>query len=145
SATIYVKYTNAGDAAMPAPILKLHGDDDALMTEDPALDGPGLWTSNPPPGLTDTVQLLAAGSGATPGILQPGDSGLVPVYYRGLKQLWDFSDNQVNFSLGTVTADDATPIDWKQVESLIRPTTLTDQQWQPIFQAIQARMGSTWG
>src|SRR5207245_8212394 len=73
-ATIYVEYANTGDAAMPAPLLVLHGSDRALLTLDEHGLTAGFWMSAVPSavpdGYGDTVQIL--GSGATPGVLQPG-------------------------------------------------------------------------
>lgn len=102
--TIWLEYTNAGDAAMPAPLLKLHGDHSALLTPDPALAIPFQGFNGAPPGVTDTVQVMAKGSGATPGTLQPGDSGRIPVYYIGLGEVAHYPD--VTFSLSALTADD---------------------------------------
>jgi YD repeat-containing protein len=102
--TIWIEYQNTGDAPMPAPLLKLHGDHAARITADPSLAIPYRGFTGAPPGVTDTVQVLATGSGATPGILQPGDSGRIPVYYIGLGAPANYP--QVNFSLSTLAAAD---------------------------------------
>jgi hypothetical protein len=86
-AVIYVEYSNTGDLAMPAPLLVFRPTQDhadgtttakALLTMDPALVTSGFWTSALPAGFSHTVQILA--SGATPGVLQPGESERIPVY-----------------------------------------------------------------
>jgi YD repeat-containing protein len=55
---------------------------------------------------------MAIGSGATPGILQPGDSGRIRVVYRGL--LIPVGSARVTFSLKTLTADD---VSWSHTET----------------------------
>ncbi len=59
------------------------------------------------------MQFLA--SGATPGVIEPGESDTVPVYYAGwLSSQWD-SSSGVTFSLREAGTDDAEPIDWSSV------------------------------
>ena len=87
--TVYVQYSNTGDAAMPAPLLVLtaaqNGSAGAWLTLDASKQCSGYWTSAAPDGYSHSVQFLASGS--TPGLLQPGESVQVPVYYAG----WDLS------------------------------------------------------
>ena len=71
-ATIYVDYTNTGDVAMPAPLLVLTGTLNPFLTLDPTRVVAGLWTSALPDGFSHSVEIL--GSGATPGVLQPGET-----------------------------------------------------------------------
>ena len=108
--TIYVDYTNTGDVAMPAPLLVLTGTLNPFLTLDPTRVVAGLWTSALPDGFSHSVEIL--GSGATPGVLQPGETMRVPVYYAGLQQPWDFSKTSVTFNLTVTKPDDSTPIDW---------------------------------
>ena len=64
-----------------------------------------------PAGYSQSVQILA--SGATPGVLAPGESVRVPVYYAGWNIIqWDFIDPVLNFSLKAIKSDDATAVDW---------------------------------
>lgn len=103
--TVWVDYRNAGDAAIPAPLIQVTASAGAFLTLDPnqAITFPNDW---PPPGVGSTVQAIATGSGATPGILQPGDSGRIAVYYIGLPR--PGTANAVTFSLGTLTVEDTT-------------------------------------
>ena len=73
--TLYVQYSNTGDLPMPAPLLQVVADGNALLTTSEDLANSLLATGQMPNGLGNTVQVLGTGSGATPGILQPGDSG----------------------------------------------------------------------
>ena len=144
-ATFYIEYANTGEAPMPAPLLKLHCSDDALLTTDETLAGPPLSTENPPRGLTDTVQVLALGSGSDPSVLNPGDSGTIAVYYRGLKQPWHWPAPTVECTLGALTAHDtAVPIDWDEVKAQIRPDDIASDLWATIWPRLQSQIGTTW-
>src|SRR5262249_16681608 len=91
-----------------------------------------------------SVQFLA--SGATPGILQAGESETVPVYYAGwLQSQWDLSGPPISFSVGVLKADDATPIDWSSMKDGLRPPAISTAAWAPIFANLEAQMGDTWG
>jgi RHS repeat-associated protein len=172
---IWVEYKNAGDAPMPAPILKLSADDQARLTADPAVAFPTPPFQDLPASVTDTVQVLATGSGATPGILQPGDSGRIPVYYLGRGY---FPTHQMTFSLSDLTADDVTwvevppqiavasgpggggsssgsgtteilhdwRIDWTQIaQGTLRPESVPADAWAAITANLASMVGSQWG
>ena len=86
SSTFYVEYSNTGTAAMPAPVILLESsvaDDLPLFTLDKSLVVSGFWTSAIPQGYSNTVEILA--SGKVPGLLEPGESVTVPVYYAGMQ------------------------------------------------------------
>ena len=139
--TIWVEYSNTGQASMPAPLLKVHGDDNAMLTLDPSLN----WSNAPLDRMSDTVQVMATGSGATPGILQPGDFGRIPVYCIGLKPPWDGSDWTVEFDLGVLTADEAEPIDWAGLKDEMRPESMPTDTWDAIWANLTDQVGTTWG
>jgi RHS repeat-associated protein len=141
--TLYIEYGNTGQVAMPAPLLVLHGTDRAFLTLDQSKVVSGFWTSATPEGFSDTVQILA--SGATPGVLQPGESFRVPVYFTGLQQPWDFSDNQVEFNLGVLSTDNTTPVDWDALKSQMKPDYVRADAWDVIWANFTAQAGSTWG
>ena len=142
-ATIYVEYANTGTVAMPAPLLTLYGSDKALLTLDQSRITAGFWTSAQPEGFSDTIQILA--SGATPGVLQPGENISIPVYFAGLLQPWDFGDSQVDFDLRFLTADDTTPIDWATFKDSMRPDGVAPEVWEPVFANFTANSGGTLG
>jgi len=145
SATLWIEYANTGDAPMPAPLLKVHGTQNAFLTLDSSLAGRGLWTDTPPAGVTDTVTVWPTGSGATPGTLQPGESGRIPVYYLGLQLPWDFSRPPIEFSVSTVTADSTEAVDWASLKSDARPEWIAADAWDAEWSAFTAQWGSTWG
>ncbi len=90
--TLYVEYSNVGTAPMPAPLLELtatqNGEQGAFLSLNPADAGLAYASDTTPAGFSQTVQFLA--SGAVPGILEPGESVTVPVYYAGwLTSQWE--------------------------------------------------------
>ncbi|MCB1966271.1 MAG: RHS repeat protein, partial [Candidatus Accumulibacter sp.] len=146
-ATIYINYANTGDVAMPAPLLELDVDQDgrqgAILTLDSSRLPQGFWAATVPDGFSHYIQIL--GSGATPGVLQPGESISVPVYYAGWQQPWDFSYQPINYNLHVIDADSTGIFDWQSLKDGMKPFGLTTQQWEPIFQNLAAEVGGTWG
>src|SRR5438105_3199736 len=93
--------------------------------------------------ISNSVQSLA--SGATPGVLQPGESIQVPVYYAGWQLPYNFSYPPINFSLGVLKADDATVIDWNSLKDSLRPPNIHADAWGAVFANLVAQTGTTWG
>ena len=145
-ATIYITYANAGTVAMPAPLLELVSTDPTqlpLFTLDPTKIIQGLHTSTLPDGYGNTIQILA--SGKIPGVLLPGESITVPVYYAGLQQPWDFSKNTVSLALGSVQTTDTTPVDWSTLKSSLQPPNVSSLAWNQIFANLTSQLGTTAG
>ncbi|MFO7907411.1 MAG: RHS repeat-associated core domain-containing protein, partial [Pirellulaceae bacterium] len=144
SARLWVEYENVGDAPMPAPMFVVQGSHNALMTANADHAGRGLWTANPPDYLNDTVHVWGTGSGASPGTLQPGDSGRVPIFYRGIKRPWPWGAS-IEFSLGALTADEDTAIAWDTMKADARPEWLGAETWDVMWQNFTTQTGDTWG
>ncbi|HRZ56729.1 MAG TPA: RHS repeat-associated core domain-containing protein, partial [Candidatus Paceibacterota bacterium] len=140
--TIWLEYTNAGNVAMPAPLLTLRADYPVRLTADPALAIPRP-TLGDLPGVSDTVKVLGVGSSVTPWLLQPGESGRIPVYYIGFAEL--VGEPVVTFTLTPTTFDDTSPIPWSGMESSIRPGGLTDEQWLALRGNLESLIGNRWG
>ncbi len=106
--TLYVQYANTGTRAMPSPLFKVTAYERARIARGispcygDCLPRPPRFVLRP----INTVQVMAVGSGSTPGILQPGDTGTVPVQFQGLTQ--DGGETSLSFRLGSLTADDTT-------------------------------------
>ncbi|MCP4853392.1 MAG: RHS repeat protein [Fuerstiella sp.] len=98
-ATLYIEYSNTGTVAMPAAVLVLTSSPPSILTLDKSKVVRGFYTYGQPDGFSDTLQFL--GSGVAPGILNPGESLRVPVYYAG--QLEPRMGSSVTFELGLVT------------------------------------------
>ena len=141
AAELYVEYANTGNVAMPSPVLVLHATDNAFMTLDRSLVVGGLNSVDPPDGFSDTVQILAFCD--TPGLLQPGDSCRVPVYWGGVQAPGE--PGTFDFTLTVSTADDPTPIDWNTLKESARPDRVDPATWEPIWANLVAQTGSTWG
>ncbi len=101
--TLWIEYSVPGKAAMTSPILILTAEGDALLTADEAVADAVRATRVRPPGLNNTVQVMAVGSSQTPGILQPGEEGRIAVYYLGLTR--DSGAAQLRFSLRAARAE----------------------------------------
>jgi RHS repeat-associated protein len=145
ASTIYVEYSNTGGVAMPAPMLLLESsqpENKPLFTLNPALRVSGFWTSAIPQGYANTVQILATGK--VPGVLEPGESVTVPVYYAGMQTPFSH-DPVLNFDLRVYTPDDATPVDWSSLQSSLQPPDITIQAWSAIYSGLTSQMGNTWG
>jgi hypothetical protein len=115
SAVVTVEYQNIGATPMAAPVLQLtasqNGNTGAFLTLDPSLMNVSNDSSTTPSGFGQSVEILA--SGDTPGILEPGESGAVAVYYGGwLSSQWDAASPGVAFTVSALFADNSTPIDW---------------------------------
>ena len=146
SSTLYVQYSNTGTVAMPAPLLVLtasqDGRDGAIMSLDAANAGEAFATSTMPAGFSNTIEILA--SGAVPGLLQPGESVQIPVYYGGWVQPWD-------------SPTPPSPSTWRRTRSAIRRPWI-GARWRIVsnrlailrpsgepYSNVTSRMGSTWG
>jgi RHS repeat-associated protein len=148
TATLYVEYENAGVAPMPAPVLTFQSadadnSDRPLLTLDQSRLVEGFWTSAYPDGFSSSVQILA--SGATPGILGPGERVRVPVYYAGLVQPWSFTDSTIEFEVQVHEAGDPTPIDWAGMSASLKPAFVSADAWPGVYASLQAIVGPTWG
>src|SRR5262249_36270169 len=95
---IDIEYRNDSFHSIPAPLLVLtptqtHADGTmtagAFLTLDASRVVSGFWTSALPDGFSHSIQILA--SGATPGLLQAGESGTIRVYWAGWQQPYDSS------------------------------------------------------
>jgi len=143
---VYVDYSNTGTVAIPAPLLVLTASQGssqgAFLSLDSSLAGLAYNSNATPAGFSPTVQFLA--SGATPGMLEPGESIQIPVYYAGwLSAQW--SGAPVTFSLREATADNTQPIDWPSVAPGLQLGSINDNAWSAISPILAANMGSTWG
>ncbi len=114
---------------MPAPLLVLYAPPEAingqtiinlpLFTLNPALVVSGYWTASLPAGYSNTVEILA--SGKVPGVLEPGESVTVPVYYAGMQQPWSFAETQFDFQVSVFNSQVDTTVDWSSLECGLQP------------------------
>ncbi len=154
SSTIYVEYSNTGTVAMPAPLLVLYAPPEVvngqtivnlpLLTLNPALVVSGYWTSALPAGYSNSVQILATGT-EVPGMLEPGESITVPVYYAGMQQPWSFAETSFQFALDYYTQHDTTSLDWNSLQGSLQPPGISTTAWNAISSSLATGVGGTWG
>ncbi|KPJ58544.1 MAG: hypothetical protein AMJ46_14050, partial [Latescibacteria bacterium DG_63] len=147
-ATLYAEYANTGDVAILAPLLMVRsadpeGDEQPLLTLDYSRVTQGFWTSAMPTGFANSVQFL--GSGQTAGVLNPGESAAVPVYYAGMQRPWNSEDRYFEFELRILRAEDTTPVDWPSLKSSLRPKWINPEAWDVVYSNLTANIGDTWG
>ncbi|HNQ24642.1 MAG TPA: RHS repeat-associated core domain-containing protein [Phycisphaerae bacterium] len=146
-ATVFVEYANRGTAVMQAPLLVTTATQNerqgAILTLDKTRVSQGLWTSVMPAGFANSVQFLASGS--TPGILQPGESRRMPVYYVGWQQPWDFSYAPITWTVGVLYANNDTPVDWAAMKAEMRPSYVREDAWDVVWSNFTDQVGGTWG
>jgi RHS repeat-associated protein len=140
---IYVEYANRGTVAMPAPLLVLHATDKGLMTLDSRRLVPGGFFTGQSAreGFADRVQILA--SGATPGLLMPGESFRATVYWAGQQEPPE--PNPIDFALTVSTQDQTDPVDWSALREVLRPSHVAADAWAAVFATLAGRLGNTWG
>ena len=119
AATLDVVYSNTGTVAIPAPLLALTAtqgtNQGAFLTLDSADAGLAYNSDTTPTGFNQAVQFLA--SGANPGVLEPGETEPIPVYYGGwIASQWN-SSSPVVFNVSEVGTDNTATFDWSQIPS----------------------------
>ena len=114
-----------------------------MLTLDQTKVTQGIWTSASPDGFSPSVQIL--GNGATPGVLQPGESLTIPVYYVGWSNGQLDTTQPIDFSLGVLQSNDTTPIDWASLKSGLQPAGIANGIWDAVYTNLTAQFGSTYG
>jgi RHS repeat-associated protein len=153
-ATIYVEYFNDGTAPIESPILVLksadtNNSDRPLLTLNQKTV-PKVQLSPPPVngyssanGYLNSVQIYA--SGASPGLILPGERIRVPVYYAGLEKPYDLTDTAIELAIGVHSVGDPTPLDWSTNGDFLRPDWIASDVWPLVHSNLQLQIGGTWG
>ncbi len=131
---------------MPAPLLELEAEIPAerpLFTLDSSKIFQGLWSSTLPDGYSNSIQILA--SGRIPGVLLPGESLSIPVYYAGMQMPWDVTDPTVPLELGVLDSTDTDPVAWSSLKASLQPPSVSNAAWNQIYANLTAPLGNTWG
>jgi RHS repeat-associated protein len=146
SSTFYIEYSNTGTAAMPAPIVLLESkvpDDLPLFTLEEEYVVSGYWTSATPQHYATIAQILATGK--TPGVLEPGESVTVPVYYAGMLQPWVLSEAKFYFDLRVFNTTDTDAVNWSSLQSSLQPAGISNAAWNTVYSNLTSQLGNTWG
>jgi len=143
--TFYVEYENTGDVAVGAPLLAVHATDTGVLTLDYNRATNAMVHRQDrtfPEGFSDTVYILA--SGDQPGVLLPGESGRVPVYWMGIADRAQ-DDGEVEITVQGLTAQNWFSVEWDEIEDDVRPPWVADDAWEVVWANYVAQTGSTWG
>jgi RHS repeat-associated protein len=124
----WLEYTNTGDAEMPAPLFVVEGSETELFRLNPN----EAYTSKP-------VQVLGISFQGEAGVLLPGETGRIPIYFKTSAGGHDM----IPLTLSQVQAD-STPVDWAAIEPTVRPAGIPDELWSVIWANFTTRMGATW-
>jgi RHS repeat-associated protein len=135
-ATVYVQYRNTENVAVAAPLLMVtanqNGQAGALLSLDPSATT-----------FSQSIEFLASGS--TPGMLQPGETVTVPVYYEGwLPGQWQ-ANVVVEFLVQPIETSNTSTINWSTIEGAAKPPTISSTAWVPIFKNLESSIGPSWG
>lgn len=146
-AIFYVQYQNTGTTAYPAPLLFLTATQNdqtgAFLTLDPTQAGKAFSTATAPTGTSESVQFVAGGASA--GILMPGETITVPVYYGGWRSdRFDLS-KPVELQLSELDTFDTEPINWTELGDALKPDFIAAGPWQAVLGNLSGQLGATWG
>ncbi len=127
--TLRLRYENNGDADIKAPLFIISSNPPAEMGS-PCGDSTSIGT----------IQLLGINPEGPAGTLPPGFSHTIAIPFQ-------INSNQphlqVTFSVDVKLANDVV-IDWQAQEPLVKPVT-APANWDQVWQALTAQLGSTWG
>jgi RHS repeat-associated protein len=142
SGTVWIEFENVGATPVIAPMIKVTSDQPVMLTTDERLAARGFNArdaSRVPPGVNTTVIAWPSGSGATPGLVQPGERGRVPVYFLGA--IGDVSSERaLNFRASVVTANDTTALDVTALRDASRPEWIGEREWSVMFTRFAAQI-----
>jgi len=122
-----IHYANRGDVDMAAPLFVLSSTPQVEM----ALSPSGPFNADP-------VQIMGSSFSGPAGVVPPGASYSIPVYFRTPN-----TGDSIAFGLGVLVADN-TPVDWDAIESAIQPPSLEAGLWSALFSNFKAYCGTTW-
>jgi hypothetical protein len=126
SYTAYIEYGNDGQISMPIPIFHISNSREVPMQI-------GRYGRQSSIGLA----LLGIGPEGFRTELLPGSISAIPITFVAP------NTNSVEFRLTTYLPD-ANAFPWDDLEAIVRPPYLTDEQWVPEWTRLIGNMGSTW-
>jgi uncharacterized repeat protein (TIGR01451 family) len=137
-----LKYANVGDVDVAAPLFIVAAGDQQPSIYRPSLPNfaAGILTVTRPntgPKIP-YVQILGLNQDGPPGVLPPGASWEIPLYFQG-----DGGVGNMTFNLSVLKAD-ATPIDWTTLESRFRPSDMDTNLWAAVWANFKLTVGNTW-
>ena len=131
-------YANVGDVDMAAPLFIVSCGDSRpsiYAVRQVWMDSSGHEVAPPK---RPQVQILGLNQDGPPGVLPPGASYEIPLYFQGDGSVWNMA-----FNLSVLKAD-ATPIDWTALESRFRPADMASNLWAAVWANFKSTVGTTW-
>ncbi|MBX9652245.1 carboxypeptidase regulatory-like domain-containing protein, partial [bacterium] len=128
--SLNVTYKNIGDTDLVAPLLTISATDNAML---------GYTPDNLSFG--KVIQIVATSPDGPAGILRPGESVTIQVYFRSPADV----NALATYKVASINATDSRPIDDDILDYRSRPVNITDAVWQPIFEVLKQQIGTTWG
>jgi RHS repeat-associated protein len=129
--TLWLNYTNTGDTDMTAPLFIVSSPIGVPMR----LSSQEAFESRSP-------QILGVSAAGLLGVLPPGASGRIPVYFHVPPGTG--ANVSLQFDL-SVMISDTQSIDWNAVEDEVRPPDVNPEVWNVLWPSLTAQIGTTWG
>ena len=133
--SIRIDYSNPGTIDIKSPILTLDSGVDDCEWQ---LPGSDTWVK----GSDFRVMALSSNGPAT--VLRPGQTESITVRLR-----IPFRPEDITVRLSSIgatpTDGSANLIDWQEFEDDIRPQSMDDEAWDPVFERLMSQIGDTWG
>jgi YD repeat-containing protein len=140
-----LKYANTGDVDMAAPLFVIAaGDSRPSIYSMPRINALVVTQTSGAPSTArmPQIQILGVNQDGPPGILPPGASWEIPLYFQGDGSVFDMA-----FNLSVLKAD-ATPIDWAALRPYFKgavvPAKMSSDLWVPVWSNFRTTMGATW-
>lgn len=123
---VNVEYTNEGDADLLAPVLAVQGSDQGQVSFFLDLHD-----------AANALDIIAVNPSGPAGILPPGAHGRITLYSSSASTV------TLNYQLAQAGYANV-PIPWTEIGAAIRPSGLSDADWNTLFTGLQNNMGTTW-
>ncbi|MEW5802681.1 MAG: CARDB domain-containing protein [bacterium] len=125
--TLTLDYGNIGDADIPAPLMVVTGGQGSFLR----LFSTEAFHQNP-------VQVLGVAKENPVDVLPPGSTYSIEMEFK--------IDNTLNVPIYLNIVDQLDePIDWSKVDATLKPKSMDEETWKPIWENIQSQLGNTWG
>ena len=135
-----LKYANVGDVDMAAPLFVV-ADADQRASLYP-INGRQTDIVDPSAPISGNkvsqLQILGMNQDGPPGIIPPGASFELPLYFQGDGGAWNMT-----YNLSALKAD-ATPITWTNLEASLRPADMAADLWAALWSSFKASVGTNW-
>ena len=126
--TIWIEYSNVGDADLPAPLFVVSSSTDTPLR----LFSDESFKNIP-------VQVLGINFSGPAGVLPPGASFRIPLYF-----IASGTGEESRFAL-QIMDKPSDPIDWETAEKELKPQDVDPSLWEPMWSNLMNQIGDYWG